>query len=289
MPGIFISYRRKDAGGHAGHLRSDLAERYGEASVFMDIDSIPGGVLFRERIREALDAADVALVLVGEDWAATQPHGGEGEAPRRIDDEQDLVRQEVATALRREDVSVVPVLVEGGSIPDDIPPDLADLPGLQACRLRNSEWPADTRRIFRAIDARDRSRARSWRRLKSLMRSSVGIFAALAAIALVAIAAILLTGGDQPKPVARCENGAIASDVRSALSAAAGESSPAVKGRVYYGTCGPRAWALAEFKDGERYVFKQDGFHWSVVGPPSWACGQVPDELLAQWVDNEYC
>ena len=33
---IFLSYRREDTAGHAGHLREDLAERYGEPNVFME-------------------------------------------------------------------------------------------------------------------------------------------------------------------------------------------------------------------------------------------------------------
>jgi hypothetical protein len=41
MPTIFISYRRADSASAAGRLYDRLAERYGRASVFKDVDSIP--------------------------------------------------------------------------------------------------------------------------------------------------------------------------------------------------------------------------------------------------------
>ena len=43
VSGLFISYRRQDAAGHAGRLRSDLARRYGDERVFLDVaDLAPG-------------------------------------------------------------------------------------------------------------------------------------------------------------------------------------------------------------------------------------------------------
>jgi TIR domain len=292
MPGIFISYRRKDVGGHAGHLRETLVRRYGRACVFMDIDSIDIGVPFRERIREALDAADVALVLIGENWAAAQAHDGDGKAQRRIDDESDLVRQEVATALAREDVAVVPVLVEAGDIPADVPEDLAALSSIQACRLRNTEWRADTTRIYRAIDMKDHPWQRRWRAFKGFLRRPITLAAVVGVLALAAAAIVLLGEGDDPTPppVARnCENLSIEQKVRNQLSAAAGQTEPAVDERVYYGKCGQQAWALAEFKDGEKDVFEESAFQWSVVGGAPDACSRIPDKLLAHWPNNEYC
>ena len=43
MASIFISYRRSDAPGHAGWLYERLAERFGEANVFKDLDSMEPG------------------------------------------------------------------------------------------------------------------------------------------------------------------------------------------------------------------------------------------------------
>ncbi|MDX6609004.1 MAG: hypothetical protein QOF85_929 [Solirubrobacterales bacterium] len=258
----------------------------------MDIDSIGGGVLFRERIREALDTADVALVLIGENWAAAQPHSGDGKAPRRIDEETDLVRQEVATALAREDVVVVPVLVEAASIPPDVPEDLTELSSINVCRLRNTEWRTDTARIYRAIDLRDRPWTRRWRAFRGFLRKPGAIAASVAVLALAVVGAIILLGEEEdptPPVVGNCENLSIEQGQRSELSAAAGKSGQAVKERVYYGKCGKQAWALAEFKDGEKDVFEEDEFKWFVAGEVPAACSRIPGELLAQWANNKYC
>lgn len=137
MPGVFISYRRRDTDGHAGRLAEELRERYGEERVFIDVDSIGGGVDFEQRIEQALDASDVALVLIGYQWLGRR----EG-AMARISEPEDWVRREVATVLRRADVTVVPVLVEGAPLPgpDQLPPDLERLPRLQAGELSTRDW-----------------------------------------------------------------------------------------------------------------------------------------------------
>jgi hypothetical protein len=48
--GIFISYRRQETGDLAGRLYDRLADRFGEARVFMDVDTIELGVDFTEVI-----------------------------------------------------------------------------------------------------------------------------------------------------------------------------------------------------------------------------------------------
>ncbi len=37
---IFLSYRRQDSAGHAGRLADHLLDRFGQGSVFVDVDSI---------------------------------------------------------------------------------------------------------------------------------------------------------------------------------------------------------------------------------------------------------
>jgi len=52
MRAIFISYRRDDAEGQAGRLFEDLKERFGKASVFMDVTGIEPGRDFRKVIEQ---------------------------------------------------------------------------------------------------------------------------------------------------------------------------------------------------------------------------------------------
>jgi hypothetical protein len=54
--GIFLSYRREDAGPYARLLQRELSERFPDAQVFMDLDSIEAGLPFAEVIRDAVDS-----------------------------------------------------------------------------------------------------------------------------------------------------------------------------------------------------------------------------------------
>lgn len=105
MPKLFISYRREDTEFAAHAIFELLAERFGRANVFIDVDAIPPGVDFRDHISEAVGSCDVLLAVIGTRWLEMK----EGKE-RRIDDPQDFVRIEIQSALSR-GVPVVPVLV----------------------------------------------------------------------------------------------------------------------------------------------------------------------------------
>jgi hypothetical protein len=122
MTRIAISYRRDDSAGITGRIFDRLVNRYGADSVFRDVDNIPLGVDFREHINTVLAQTDVTLVVVGKRWFGPLPR-----RRRRIDDPADPVRVEVETALRN-GMPVVPVLVEGGAMPnvDQLPDSLKE-------------------------------------------------------------------------------------------------------------------------------------------------------------------
>ncbi|MEO6410429.1 MAG: toll/interleukin-1 receptor domain-containing protein [Burkholderiaceae bacterium] len=149
MPGtIFVSYRRDDAAGYARALGDRLARRYGADRVFVDVDDIVAGECFDAVIEGALSVADVALVLIGKRWR------GEREGrPARIDDADDRVRHEVATALAGK-ARVIPVLLDGTSMPDwqSLPPPLQGLATRQAVELGNTRFEADMQRLLGAVD-----------------------------------------------------------------------------------------------------------------------------------------
>ena len=46
--GIFLSYRREDAGPYARLLQSQLRDRFPDVQVFLDLDSIEAGLPFAE-------------------------------------------------------------------------------------------------------------------------------------------------------------------------------------------------------------------------------------------------
>jgi hypothetical protein len=65
MSQIVISYRRADSDAIAGRMRDRLANHFGENSVFMDIDSIPIGMDFRQHIQDTLARCDILIAVIG--------------------------------------------------------------------------------------------------------------------------------------------------------------------------------------------------------------------------------
>jgi hypothetical protein len=51
---IFISYRRSNANMAAGRLRDALTQQFGERQIFRDIEGVPRGDDWRERIEGLL-------------------------------------------------------------------------------------------------------------------------------------------------------------------------------------------------------------------------------------------
>lgn len=145
---IFISYRREDSAGHAGRIYDKLAQQFGEAQVFLDFDAIPGATNFREEIRDALRRANVVLVVIGPRWATAADEQGN----RRLDDDRDLVRREIRTALDS-DVAVFAVLVGGARMPhqDDLPDDLAGLTDRDAIEISDRRFREDCDRLISDI------------------------------------------------------------------------------------------------------------------------------------------
>jgi hypothetical protein len=139
MAGIFISYRRADSDGWAGRLRDALRSRFGDI-VFQDVDNIPDGEIFSDVIDRALEKCDVALVIIGPNWASAIDEEGR----RRLDQENDWVRTETSRVLNRK-IRVIPVLVGGARMPrpEDLPPDLRSLTHRQAREIRSTTWDSD--------------------------------------------------------------------------------------------------------------------------------------------------
>lgn len=148
--GIFISYRRSDAQGWAGHLGEALAQTFGITPLFFDLESIKPGEDFIQAIEEAVASASVVLAIIGPAWlTATLPDG-----KRRLDDSTDFVRLELAAALYR-GVRVIPVLVGGAAMPkaDDLPTVIASLARRQALELTDARWNYDFDQLATAIEA----------------------------------------------------------------------------------------------------------------------------------------
>ena len=146
---VFITYRREETAAHAGRLYDAMVARFGEANVFMDVDMAPG-VDFVERITEAVAACHVLIVVMGPRWATVEDEQGRA----RIADPEDFVRLEVETALRRPDVTPIPVLVAGARMPnrEDLPPEVRAITRRNALELDDQRWRYDVGRLISTLD-----------------------------------------------------------------------------------------------------------------------------------------
>jgi hypothetical protein len=112
------------------------------------------GVDFSERLDEAVGACSLLIALIGEGWLAARDAAGH----RRLDDPEDFVHQELAAALARGGLRVIPVLVEGATMPraEDLPNDLKPLARRNARELSHARWEYDAGRL---VEAAQRSAA----------------------------------------------------------------------------------------------------------------------------------
>jgi formylglycine-generating enzyme required for sulfatase activity len=148
MPRIFISYRRQDSISVAIRIRERLCDHFGDDAVFMDIDSMPFGVDFREHIDTAVGQCDVVLAVIGPKWV------GESDAHRRIDEPRDLVRIELESALNR-NLLLIPILVDRVPMPGeaDLPPSLARLAYRNAIDVdQGRDFRLHVERLIRGIE-----------------------------------------------------------------------------------------------------------------------------------------
>lgn len=136
MAGIFISYRQADATAWAIALRDDLAKIFGEEQVFLDKDTLHAGN-WRDQINQALDRCAVALIVIGPRWLTILDEQNQP----RIGLAEDVHHQEIALALDRKGVTVIPVLVEDAPMPraEQLPTDLHGLCDQQAYKIGDTQ------------------------------------------------------------------------------------------------------------------------------------------------------
>lgn len=143
-PSVFISYRREDAAGYAGHLNESLARWLEGWRLFLDVGSIQPGWEFGQAIEHAVQHADALIALIGPRWLGTDAS--------RILAPDDFVRVEVAAGLAA-GIPVIPVLVGDARLPNaaQLPEELRPLLRKHAIELRDETWRQDIERLARAL------------------------------------------------------------------------------------------------------------------------------------------
>lgn len=144
--GIFVSYRRDDSSGHAGRLADRLVEHFGRNRIFVDIDTIEPGEDFVTVIENAVGSCEILIAVIGQKWLS-------GTGSGQLDNPNNFVRLEIATALRR-NIRVIPVLVQRASMPkaQDLPEDLVSLTRRNAIELSDLRWQSDVDQLISVME-----------------------------------------------------------------------------------------------------------------------------------------
>ena len=148
---IFLNYRRGDDPGTAGRIFDRLEREFGNHAVFMDVEGrIKPGDDYVTVLRSQVAACDVVLAVIGPRWLTVT----DGDGRRRLDNADDWVRVEIASALEAGDAKrVIPVLVGGASMPraEELPDDLKELTRKQTVRVTLERFQADTHGLITEV------------------------------------------------------------------------------------------------------------------------------------------
>jgi YVTN family beta-propeller protein len=180
-PSIFVSYRTATGAFPAAVIYDSLRKSFGQRKIFRDVDSLQGGDRYNDEINNALQNCRVMIVVIDRDWVTFPNERG----LRRLDEPQDWVRREIATALDRR-ISIVPLLVRDTPMPQpyELPAEISGLAYCTALHLRDRA--EDRSRDLRDLIRRLRRLGVSPRRIKYLAPLAAAVVAAVVALVLVA-------------------------------------------------------------------------------------------------------
>jgi len=145
---IFINYRRGDDPGNTGRLFDRLQDAFASDQLFLDVDNIAPGLDFVRVLNERVAECDVVLAVIGKGWLDARDSTG----ARRLDDPDDFVRIEIASALEQ-GKRVIPVLVGEAQMPgpDELPEPIKPLARRNAVRLTHERFRADMQGLVKAL------------------------------------------------------------------------------------------------------------------------------------------
>jgi len=191
---IFISYRREDGAASARSICDRLTQVFGSANVFMDVNSLVAGQRFDVELNKALGQCKVFLAIIGPRWMELLEK-------RESEGEHDYVRQELATALKRNMV-VIPVLAEGARLPRNasLPSDISAIVMHQKQEVSHERFAHDVNDLVRAIRlGAGQSEGSKWRYWAGA--AAVIAIAAVSVTFYVGGSALFQKGGGQGKTV----------------------------------------------------------------------------------------
>ena len=150
VTGIFISYRREHTAVIVGRLHDRLADHFGVRQIVRDIETVDAGDDFDHRIDEVVASAAAFLAIISNRWLLDRNPVGK----RPIGVPRDWVEREIEVALRRPGVLVIPVLIEGATLPgeQELPYSIRSLAMRDAMHLSDLGWNDEIGNLIGALE-----------------------------------------------------------------------------------------------------------------------------------------
>ena len=148
---MFINYRHDDTDAAALLLWDRLAQRYGDANVFLDVKSLEAGTRWLEEIKSQGSRGAAVLALIGRDWLEELKKRQRLQAS----DPEDYVVLELELALGRWPGTVIPIVIGGASMPEavSLPRPIRGLAAIQGVELRHASFDQDLAGLMAKLDA----------------------------------------------------------------------------------------------------------------------------------------
>lgn len=151
VPKIFISYQKEHNELLVGRIKDRLTEAFGYQQVF---DEVPMTKANRDAsLAAALDVTDFVVAIIGPEWKTEV-----------MNNEDHPMYQELLVALRKENLKILPVLVNGATMPE---PTEYPLP-LRRLHYRNpypmrpgTQFVHDVERLMRRLQGIDQTQTMS--------------------------------------------------------------------------------------------------------------------------------
>lgn len=149
MSGVFLNYRNQNSALAARMLVAELTAHFGTDRVFLDNAVIEAGQNFDKVITERLRDCTVLLAVIGPGWLEAKSPSTGG----TVFDDGDWVRREIASALRKKGMTVIPIYLDGARSPQkhELPRSLVGLASLHGLPLRRNDLETDLARIIEVV------------------------------------------------------------------------------------------------------------------------------------------
>jgi hypothetical protein len=137
---IYVSFRKQDSGPQSQRLCERLSAYFGNDRIVVCLDNTEV-----EAVEGILRSCSLFLAVIGQHWHA------DSNGRRYMDDSSDFVRRDVATCLSQA-IPVLIALMNGASMPSDLPEALGGLLTYKIITLRDDYFVYDVDRLITKLE-----------------------------------------------------------------------------------------------------------------------------------------